>query len=127
MLKTHILFLFWYHATVSPPPHSVITQLQTLANQFIWKGRNYHPKIDISSLPLRNGGINLPIIKVEIEIRLAKTISQAFAPHTPFWIHVFNHANSHNTQRHNPVHLSKTQHPTPIRTPPQQSFSLQKD
>jgi len=68
LLKTHILSTFWYHASVSPPPHSIITQLQTLVNQFVWKGRNYHPKLDIASLTIRNGGINLPIVKLEVEI-----------------------------------------------------------
>src|SRR6185369_6121723 len=90
VLKTHVLSLFWYHASVSPPPTSTISQLQSLVSQFVWKGRHYHPKADIASLMVADGGINLPIIKVEMEIRLAKTISQAFAPHTPFWVHVSN-------------------------------------
>ena len=103
LLKTHILSLFWYHATVSPPPHNIITQLQTLVNQFVWKGRHYHPKIDIASLPIREGGINLPIVKIEMEIRLAKTISQAFAPNTPFWTHAFNHIIQTRTTSNNIV------------------------
>src|SRR6185369_12187989 len=73
VLKTHVLSLFWYHASVSPPPTSTISQLQSLVSQFVWKGRHYHPKADIASLMVVDGSINLPIIKVEMEIRLAKT------------------------------------------------------
>jgi len=91
VLKTFILSLFGYHASVSPPPQNIISQLQTLVNQFVWKGRHTHPNMDTSSLSPLNGGINLPIIKIEMEIRLAKTISQAFTPSTPFWVHAFNH------------------------------------
>ena len=108
ILKTHILSLFWYHATVSPPPHNILTQLQTLVKQFVWKGRQYHPKVDISSLTNDNGGINLPIIKVETEIRLAKTLTQAYLPHPPFWIHVNNHIMQTRTT-HNDIIQSITQ------------------
>src|SRR6185369_1841315 len=76
VLKTFVMSLFGYHASVSPPPQNIITQLQTLVNQFVWKGRHTHPNMDTSSLSPLNGGINLPIIKIEMEICLAKTISQ---------------------------------------------------
>ena len=90
VLKTLILSLVWYHAAVSPPPPDIIKKLQSLVSQFVWKGRHYHPKAEIASLKVNDGGINLPLIRVETEIRLAKTISQAFAPHTPFWVQVSN-------------------------------------
>jgi exonuclease III len=108
ILKSFILSTFWYHATVSPPPHNIITQLQTLANQVVWKNRHYHPKLDIASLPIRHGGINAPNIKIEMEIRLAKTLSQAYAPHTPFWIHVNNYIMQTRTS-HNNIIQSITQ------------------
>jgi len=91
VLKTHILSLIWYHAAISPPPPNIIKQLQSLAAHFAWNGRHYHPKKETASLTVIDGGINLPLIQVETEIRLAKTISQVFAPHTPFWVHVSNH------------------------------------
>ena len=108
ILKTHILSLFWYHTTISLPPQSIITQLQTLINQFVWKGRKYHPRAELSSLRINNGGINLPIVKVEIEIRLAKTLSQAYATHTFFWIHVSNHI-LHTRTTHNDIIQSISQ------------------
>ena len=103
ILKSLILSTFWYNTSVSPPPHNIITQLQTLINQFVWKGRHYHPKMDIASLPISQGGINLPIIKTEIEICLAKTLSQAFTTNTPFWIHVNNHILQTRTSHNNIV------------------------
>jgi len=109
VLKTFILSLFGYHASVSPPPQNIISQLQTLVNQFVWKGRHTHPNMDTSSLSPLNGGINLPIIKIEMEIRLAKTISQAFTPSTPFWVHAFNHIlQTHTT--HTSITQCITQH-----------------
>jgi len=91
VLKTLILSLVWYHASISPPPPNTIKQLQQIVTHFIWKGRHYHPKAKIASLAITNGGINLPIIQVETDIRLAKTISRVFNPYTPFWVDVSNH------------------------------------
>src|SRR6185312_14482664 len=109
VLKTFVMSLFGYHASVSPPPQNIITQLQTLVNQFVWKGRHTHPNMDTSSLSLLNGGINLPIVKIEMEIRLAKTISQAFSPSTPFWVHAFNHL-LQNCTSHTSITQCITQH-----------------
>src|SRR6185369_1692084 len=89
--------------TQYPDPTSDPRQTICLERQ-----RQYHPKVDISSLTNDNGGINLPIIKVETEIRLAKTLTQAYLPHPPFWIHVNNHIMQTRTT-HNDIIQSITQ------------------
>ena len=45
---------------------------------------------------------------MEIEIRLAKTLSQAYATHTPFWVHVSNHI-LHTCTTHNDITQSISQ------------------
>jgi len=88
--KTLLLSKIWYYATLCPPPSNIITSLQSIINTFIWNNSKTHPRFEIASLPVSQGGISIPDIKLELRIRHAKLISKTFDTLPPFWCKVLN-------------------------------------
>ena len=91
--KSLVLSKIWYHSVVAPPSPSHITQVNGLLWKLIWNNRQTHPaSTTTSSLPLDNGGISFPDLKLEINIRTIKLISSAFSPAPPpYWMKCANH------------------------------------
>ena len=88
--KSLLLSKIWYYATICPPPPNITKSLQSTINNFIWNNSKIHPRFEIATLPVKQGGISLPDIKQELRIRHAKLITKAFDNNPPYWIQSFN-------------------------------------
>ena len=67
VIKTFIISQFMYTLSAIEMPEDIISKLESMINNFIWRGK--HPKIRASILkqPLHMGGLNLPDIRSMIK------------------------------------------------------------
>ena len=90
IIKSLVLSKIWYYATICPPPPNITNSLQSTINNFIWNNSKIHPRFEIATLPVKQGGISLPNIKLELRIRHAKLITRVFDNNPPYWIETLN-------------------------------------
>jgi hypothetical protein len=77
----------WYHATSLPMPAWAVSQIEQSLYDFFWNYKRHLATKDILSLPLKEGGFNIPRLQTKIGSLRLNTLRRLLSEEKAHWKH----------------------------------------